>query len=222
MVRIEEHMALARTMHVDVTGTYLEGELWLPPDASGVVLFPQAGPERDTCVIGVAERLRKARLGALFLDLLTKEETRSDAYMAAFRFEVHLLTLRLVEATNWLVDQPAIRGLQLGYFGTSFGAVAALRAGAHIPGTVRAIVANNCPERYVQDAMNRQVPPVLAIGGQRAIAFTPRVYGDGRYKSVPGGRLASEKVLRLATNWLTEHLTQPALASAVALRRTAA
>src|SRR5450755_1934014 len=125
MVGTQEEMALAKQVQVRVAGALLEGGLWLPPDASGVVLFPHGrGMSRDPHDSYVAGKLRKAGLGTLLLDLLTIEEANLDARMAAFRFDLGLLTGRLAGATDWLVEQPATRDLRLGYFGSGYGACA--------------------------------------------------------------------------------------------------
>jgi putative phosphoribosyl transferase len=211
MVRIEEYMALAKQVQVRVAGASLEGELWLPPDAYGLILFPHGcGISRDTHVSCVAERLRKAGLGTLCLDLLTTEEANLDAHMAAFRFDINLLNVRLGEATDWLLEQPATRGLRLGYFGTGYGAAAALLAATGRSDAVDAIVVNNSLPRYIQHALKRGLPPILVIGNQRPVALAQLRFGGRRCMVVPGANLASEDIAWLATNWFTEHLKQPA------------
>jgi hypothetical protein len=41
------------------------------------------------------------------------------------RFDIGLLAKRLVGATDWLTQQPAVNQLPIGYFGASTGAAAA-------------------------------------------------------------------------------------------------
>jgi hypothetical protein len=219
MMRIDEQMALAKQVQVRVAGTSLDGELWLPPDASGLVVLPHgSGLSRDNQLNFLTERLRRAGFGTLCLDLLTMEESSLDTHMAAFRFDIKLLTARLGEATDWLFDQPATRGLRLGYFSTGYGAAAALVAATERTGAVDAIVVNNSLPRYIQHALQRGLPPILVIGNQRPAALAQLRFGGRRCMVVPGANLAPEDIAWLATNWFMEHLKQPTLYARVGTR----
>ncbi|POP54845.1 hydrolase, partial [Pseudomonas aeruginosa] len=74
------------------------------------------------------------------IDLLTGQEEAEDLRTGLLRFDVELLAGRVVEATRWLLDSPRTRGLDIGYFGASTGAAAALVAAARLPEAVGAIV----------------------------------------------------------------------------------
>jgi putative phosphoribosyl transferase len=211
MVGTHEEMALAKQVQVRVAGALLEGSLWLPPDARGVVLFPHGrGMSRDPRDGYVAGKLRKAGLGTLLLDLLTIEEANFDARMAAFRFDIGLLTGRLAGATDWLVEQPTTRDLRLGYFGAGYGACAALLAAAERPGAVDAVVANDGLPEYAKHAFKRVVAPTLFIGGLNRVPLEQLGSGEKRFMVVPGANHASEDVAWLATDWFTKHLNRPA------------
>jgi putative phosphoribosyl transferase len=52
--------------------------------------------------------------------------------MRQLRFDIGLLAERLVGATDWLTQQPAVNQLPIGYFGSSSGAaplITGLRSG---------------------------------------------------------------------------------------------
>jgi dienelactone hydrolase len=65
--------------------------------------------------------------------LLTVQEEEIDSATAEFRFDIPLLTDRLVAATRWSQADPQLRSLNVGYFGASTGAAAALAAAARVP-----------------------------------------------------------------------------------------
>ncbi|HMK21607.1 MAG TPA: hypothetical protein VK466_04695, partial [Terriglobales bacterium] len=102
----------------------LRGLLDVPSGAPGLVLFAHGTGSsrlspRNTFV---ARRLRAAGLGSLLLDLLTVEEERVDRETGELRFNIALLTERLVAATRWTRKQPVLERLPIGYFGASTGA----------------------------------------------------------------------------------------------------
>src|SRR5919201_6047572 len=106
----------------------LEGDLIVPPDPKGVVLFVHgSGSSRKSPRNRyVASELNQASIATLLFDLLTPQEERRDALTANLRFDIGLLTERLMEATDWSFDQPELDELRMGYFGASTGAAAAL------------------------------------------------------------------------------------------------
>lgn len=114
------------TVSIPVDSVRLDGDLRLPSEADGLVAFAHGSGSsrlspRNTFV---AERLRERGLGTLLFDLLTEREDQDRAA----RFDIELLTDRLLAATEWLRAREDTADLRLGYFGSSTGAAAALRA----------------------------------------------------------------------------------------------
>src|SRR6266850_6423680 len=110
----------------------LAGNLALPPEPSGIVLFAHgSGSGRHSPRNRfVASQLQEAGLATLLFDLLTEEEEAEDQYTAHLRFNIGLLAKRLVGATDWLTQQSPTAELPVGYFGASTGGGAALVAAA--------------------------------------------------------------------------------------------
>jgi hypothetical protein len=108
----------------------LSGDLEIPPNAVGIVLFAHGSgssrfSRRNRAVAGV---LRASGVGTLLFDLLTEDEEAAETYTRHLRFDIGLLTRRLATVTEEMADDPRVRGLGLGYFGSSTGGAAALRA----------------------------------------------------------------------------------------------
>ncbi len=142
----------------------LDGELNLPPGAKGVVLFAHGSGSsrfspRNTYVAGV---LQQRGIGTLLFDLLTREEDQDYDT----RFDIALLTRRLLAATAWLQDEPGTQGLKLGYFGASTGAAAALQAAAVMGGRIAAVVSRGGrPDLAGERALAGVTAPTLLIVG---------------------------------------------------------
>lgn len=143
----------------------LEGSLAVPEGATAVVVFAHgSGSSRHSPRnAAVASSLQERGLGTLLFDLLTEEEDRDRTN----RFDVSLLTRRLVAATEWLAAREETAGLAVGYFGSSTGAAAALRAAA-IPGLdVRAVVSRGGRVDMASGVLGRvSVPVLLVVGGE--------------------------------------------------------
>ena len=85
----------------------------------------------------VARDLQSGGLSTLLFDLLSEDEERIDQYTRELRFDIGLLTERVIGVTEWLRQQPETRDLPLGYFGASTGAAAALGGRRALRGPAR-------------------------------------------------------------------------------------
>lgn len=202
-------------------GSWLEGNLIVPPDAKGIVIFAHgSGSSRFSPRNRyVAEQLQKARLATILLDLLTKEEERIDIRTTEFRFNIKLLSDRLIQANKWIKKNGVIGQQNIGYFGSSTGAAAALIAAATQPKDVHAIVSRggrtDLAENYVQLV---EAPTLLIAGSDDVIILKINtetmkhlrtekkleiVSGASHLFEEPG---ALEAVANLATKWFKKHL----------------
>ena len=211
-------------------GVNVEAELTLPEPAHGVVIFAHgSGSSRfSSRNRHVARRLQHSGLATLLLDLLTREEEALDAESAELRFDIGLLTQRLLAATTHLAQLPDTRRLALGYFGASTGAAAALCAAAFRPDLVRAVVSRGGRPDLAGELLERVGAPTLLIvgGNDHAVLELNRVACkqlgcERRLDIVPGATHlfeeegALDEVARLAVAWLTRYLTpaeQPTVA----------
>jgi putative phosphoribosyl transferase len=121
----------------------LDGDLTLPEHAIGIVLFAHgSGSSRHSPRNrAVAEALNRRGLATLLADLLTPEEEVLDARTRELRFDIGLLSDRLIGVTDWLLTQPQTAVLPIGLFGASTGAAAALVTAAERPEVVHAAAA---------------------------------------------------------------------------------
>lgn len=144
---------------------HIEGMLELPVNAKAVVLFAHGSgssrhSKRNTYVARV---LQNSGIGTLLMDLLTPEEV---AHYPT-RFDIPLLTHRLLAATHWVKTGQNTSQLPIGYFGASTGAAAALQAAAASDGEIGAVVSRGGRPDMAGIAALEKVksPTLLLVGG---------------------------------------------------------
>ncbi len=120
----------------------LEGDISIPKNSIGIVLFAHGSGSGRTSPRNrfVARELNQKGIATLLFDLLTREEEEVDMETAHLRFDISLLSQRLGETTDWLLKNSKMADLNVGYFGASTGAAAALVAAAERPDIVKAVV----------------------------------------------------------------------------------
>jgi putative phosphoribosyl transferase len=211
-----------RVVQIPVDGAIIEGNLNVPSNAKGIVLFAHGSGSsrfspRNQYVAGV---LNNAEIATLLIDLLTSEEDEIDVYTRQYRFDIKLLTQRLLSAAEWLKKNPVTQSLSLGLFGSSTGAAAALITAAKIPSDVRAVVSRGGrPDLAMQYLNDVRAPSLFIVGGRDTIVIDlnkkamTKVPAEKRLEIVPGAThlfeepAKLEKVAKLATAWFLDHLS---------------
>ena len=208
------------TVAIPVGAVKLVGELVIPSDPRGLVLFAHGSGSgrRSPRNRFVAEELRLRGLGTLLFDLLTAGEEKRDAIDAQLRFDIPLLAKRLGGATDWVKQNEATAALTIGYFGASTGAAAALIAAARHPDEIAAVVSRGGRPDLAEGLLQRvRAPTLLIVGGadttvlalnQRALKdiAAPKelaVVPDATHLFEQPGAL--EEVARLAAEWFARY-----------------
>jgi putative phosphoribosyl transferase len=210
-----------REVCVTTVGVELHGSLAVPDTAHGVVLFAHGSGSSRLSPRNqyVARVLRQAGFATLLLDLLTTDEESVDQYTRHLRFDIELLALRLIGATDWLGQYPPTRDLAVGYFGASTGSGAALLAAAERSDVVRAVVSRGGrPDQAGPTLLRVHAPTLLIVGGADApvIDLNERAMellaGEKELRIVPEATHlfeepgALEEAARLAADWFVRHL----------------
>ena len=207
-------------MRVPAGNVVLEGDLSIPRDAVGMVLFAHGSGSSRHSVRNrlVAAALREAHLGTLLIDLLSADEEVIDIRTTRLRFDIALLAERLLHAMQWLEEQEAAARLPIGLFGASTGAAAALVAAGHRPRSVGAVVSRGGRPDLAEALGEVQAPTLLIVGGndpqveawnrqamkalrcEKELVIVPRA---SHLFEEPG---ALDEVSRLAADWFRSHL----------------
>ena len=176
-------------------GAALDGDLIVPANARGIVLFAHgSGSSRHSPRNRyVAEALRRGGIGSLLMDLLTPQEEAIDDATAELRFNIPLLARAAGNRYPVAAPREDLAAFDLGYFGASTGAAAALMAAAELPELVRAVVSRGGRPDLADAALPRvQAPTLLIVGGNDGpvIAMNrnafERIRAEKRLEIVPG------------------------------------
>lgn len=217
------HYTEVRSVLVSTDSVKLHGDLTIPKNAEGIVLFAHgSGSSRHSPRNKyVAQILQKTGLATLLIDLLTEEEEKVDDCTAHLRFDIGLLAKRLVDATNWITKNPDTKNLSIGYFGASTGAAAALAAAVDCPDIIKSIVSRGGRPDLAGPLLPRvRAPTLLIVGGNDSpvIEMNEEALNLLRIEKkmviVPSathlfeepGTL--EEVARLASDWFVNHLAK--------------
>lgn len=221
MDRASDQGAVEKLVYVSVNSATVEGNLSVPEAGEGIVLFAHGtGSSRHSPRNNfVAEELRDGGLATLLIDLLTAEEKEIDRRTRRIRFDIDRLAERVVGAMDWLAGQSQTEGLDIGLFGSSTGAAAALIAATRRPNLASAVVSRGGRVDMAEPILEDVAAPTLFIVGgkdrqvldlnRQALA---KLETEKQLEVIPGaGHLfeepgALDEVARLAREWFQRHL----------------
>lgn len=152
---------------VPIDSTKLYAFQRIPQKAKGLVVIAHGSGSsrfsfRDQFV---ARMLYEEGLGVFLMDLLTREEEAIDLQTAELRFDIPFLAKRLIEVTRWLHMAKETHALNIGYFGASTGAAAALVAAAEQSDEIQAVVSRGGRPDLAGDALTDVTAATLLIVG---------------------------------------------------------
>jgi putative phosphoribosyl transferase len=197
------------------------GSMFLPKESGCLIVFAHgSGSSRFSPRNQyVAKEFNKAGMATLLFDLLTPGEEEEDELTGQYRFNISLLSQRLVSVTDWLQNDPQTMDLKLGYFGASTGAAAALIAAAKLSRLVSAVVSRGGrPDLAGQYLPDVRAPTLLLVGGddEEVIELNRQAQSQmtntNKLVIVPGathlfeepGKL--EEIARFASDWFNQYL----------------
>ena len=216
LTSLSEHEVIIPCPHAT-----LHGDLTIPRAAKGLVIFAHGSGSSRLSPRNrmVAAKLHERKLATLLFDLLTPEESAAD-HTGARRFDIPLLTNRLVAVTRWAQQEESPGELNIGYFGASTGAAAALATAARIP-EIRAVVSRGGRTDLAGNAIARVDAPTQLIVGElddpvvewyeesfkrlECVKNFTRVTGATHLFQEPG---ALEQVAELAASWFERYLPE--------------
>lgn len=205
-----------QTIKLKIDNVTLEGDLAVPENPIGLVIFSHgSGSSRFSPRNNfVAEQLQYGGIATFLFDLLTKEEDS----IYENRFDIELLSQRLIKVTQQLKNLSSVSTLPFGYFGASTGAASALNAAAYLTDIIRAVVSRGGrPDLAMSNLHLVQAPVLLIVGGfdhevidlnKLALAKIKNekslvlVEGATHLFEEPG---TLERVAELAEDWFTKY-----------------
>lgn len=216
-------MAQSIEVSIAAPGASLPGVLTVPQHASGLVIFAHgSGSSRmSPRNVMVADWLVERGCATLLFDLLSPNEAIDRKNV----FDIELLGSRMKGATRYMrrmanSDDSLIHlsSTQIGYFGASTGAAAALVAAAELRDEVAAVVSRGGRPDLAGDWLPKVTAPTLLLVGSLDLEVIElnrwareRMQTETRLEVIPGashlfeepGTL--EQVAQHAAQWFVRH-----------------
>lgn len=208
----------SREIEIDVgQDVWIKGNLTIPEDCHALVIFSHGSGSSRFSVRNrfVAGYLNKHHIATLLTDLLTPDEDHEYRN----RFNIDLLTERLVSVTSYAHSIPELSSCSIGLFGASTGAASALKAAVKMGDVISAVVSRGGRPDLAAQSLDKVKAPVLLIVGsldtdviilnKKALTL---LKGEKQINIVEGashlfeetGKL--DEVARLAKDWFVKHL----------------
>ncbi len=195
----------------------LSGILVVPEYAKGIIIFVHgSGSSRySPRNQQVAKILQEKGFATLLFDLLSPEEDK----IYGNRFDINLLTGRLIEVSSWIMQSPQTTGLAIGFFGASTGAASALKAAALLGPVIKAVVSRGGRPDLAMPFLEKVNAATLLVIGERdklVLQLNDQAYqnlfGIKKMELIPNathlfpeeGKL--EEVAELAAEWFQKYL----------------
>jgi dienelactone hydrolase len=209
---------MKKELQIPVDDVTLKGDVGLPENAKGLIIFSHGSGSSRLSPRNrfVASSLKESGFGTLLFDLLTPYEDQNYE----MRFNIELLTNRLVSVTRWMKNQEEFKRLNIGYFGASTGAASALRAAAVLGSDIiKAVVSRGGrPDLAEEKLKSVKSPTLLLVGGldTKVIKLNEQAFEKMNCKKeltiIPGashlfeetGKL--EEVTRQANDWFLKYI----------------
>jgi dienelactone hydrolase len=221
MKRSDKDAIQERPVRLNIGQITLDGDLAVPVQATGIILFAHgSGSSRlSSRNRYVAHMLQSEGFATLLFDLLARHEEDVEQYNEQLRFDIPLLAGRLVAATQWVRSREDTKSLDIGYFGSSTGAAAALIAETQTQEIVRAVVSRGGrPDLAGRWLGHVKAPTLFIVGGHDDVVLSLNRQAMARMNAakelviVPGATHlfeepgALESAARLAAEWFGRYL----------------
>jgi putative phosphoribosyl transferase len=217
-------------VHIDAPGALLDGELALPPNPRGIVVFVHGTgyvrqSTRDKILaLSLGE---DASAGTLLVDLQSEPNEPHELRGAEPVLDLDLITQRVLAIREWLEGGERTRGLPVALFGAGSGAAVALMAAVERPDSISTVVTRSGrPDLAGAGALARiRVPTLFIVPGDDPLLLDINrqallvMHNHPALEVVPGaGDLFEEpgtlgEMSRRVARWLRSHLGASASAA---------
>ncbi|TYQ00081.1 alpha/beta hydrolase family protein [Tenacibaculum adriaticum] len=155
-----------RNVEINLGNVTLKGILSVPENSKGIIIFSHgSGSSRLSPRNNfVAKLLNEQQFATLLFDLLTEKEDR----VYENRFDIELLTQRLINVTKWVKNNFESSSINnIGYFGASTGSASALKAAAFFGDSIKGVVSRGGRTDLAgnEDLNKINSPTLFIVGG---------------------------------------------------------
>ncbi len=154
---------LQQEVTINITDASLPADITIPDQARGMIIFayPCSNNRNNPRTMLTAELFHNRNMATLVTDLLTPVEDE----LYENRYNIPLLSKRLICIAEWALQQPELMALPVAYFGAGAGAAAALQAAVLLDSHIKAVISRGGhPDLAGPALQNVKVPTLLIIG----------------------------------------------------------
>jgi hypothetical protein len=225
MILILLSIIINKQIQISINNDHLEGVLCIPEKhLGGLVIFVHGSGSSQFSLRNkfLSETINRAGVSTLLVNLLSLNESKIDNKTQEFRFNIDLLTNRLLTITDAMLQNENTKSCKLGYFGSSTGTAAAVRAAFQRSDEVITIVSRSGRLDLIDLYSLRNLKSsILIMIGSKDYSITDTTYRlfseinmhtEKKIIEIIGAtHLFSEagkieQVARLASGWLAEKL----------------
>ena len=157
----------SQKLQVPVDAVLLSADLTIPADAQSLILCPYClgndhSQKRNASVVRC---LNEKGYATLLVDLLTDREEDEDRLVKELRFNIPLLSHRLLGVHDWVVNQEELSSLPIHLLGWSTSAAASIVAGTELRDSMRSIISMGGRPDLAGESLKRIEAPVLLLFG---------------------------------------------------------
>lgn len=201
-----------QSIHLEVEGEPVHGELVVPEDPAGMVVFAAgtSGTRHATLERRLTGALHRLGIGSLVMDLVSHSESADRS----IRSDVDLLTRRFGAQVDWLADQDVAADLDVAICGADTGAAAAVEYLSRESPDIAGLVVLNGRLDLAESSVSRLTHPVLFfLEGTHAHLETSyrtayeRAGVPDRHKHFL--HVTNQDALGIVARWMESHLQKP-------------
>jgi dienelactone hydrolase len=159
-----------KDINIPIDDIILKGRLRITSPQKGLIIFSHGSDSSRLSSRNnyVADFLLQDGFSSLLFDLLTEKED----LIYENRFNIDLLTQRLVMTTLWIEKQKEIINIPIGLFGASTGAASALNATTFLGNKIKAVVSRGGRPDLAESNLDKiNIPTLLIVGGDDDIVI---------------------------------------------------
>ncbi|HSV94429.1 MAG TPA: dienelactone hydrolase family protein [Spirochaetia bacterium] len=205
---------------IAVRNVNLQGELKIPVGASVLIIFVSGGESSIVARqnILIEKEFYKFGFATLLLRFLSDDEGKRGSVV---KWDIDVLTERLIGVTRWCIEQDTTKCLKIGYFGASVGSAVVLSAATYWGTKIGAVVSRGGrPDLVMEELDLIEAPVMLIVGGEdsEGINMNRKAYikiGCTKKLEIVSGAThlfeednAIEKVADIAKKWFGRFLLE--------------
>jgi putative phosphoribosyl transferase len=147
----------------------LNGSLCIPTGTKAIIVLVHGSGSNQYSIRNryLSEKLNQKGFATLLINLLTDNENQIDSVSKHLRFDIDLLSKRLISITKWLSDYKITRELQIGYLSSSTGTAAALNSLACLDNIGAIVSRGGRVDLCNSDILKKLKTPLLVVVGSK-------------------------------------------------------